>query len=89
MALGARAPDVIRLVVTQGMTVVALGVVVGLLGAYAGSRVLESFLFGVTSHDVPTFAVVAATLSLVGLAACYSPARRAARTDPVTTLRSE
>jgi putative ABC transport system permease protein len=89
MALGAKASDVTRLIVGQGMTLVAVGVASGLMGAYAASRFLESFLFGVTSHDVPTFAAVAVALALVGFFACYSPARRAARTDPVTTLRSE
>ena len=52
-------------------------------------KFLESFLFGVTSHDAPTLSTVAVALTLVGLVACYFPARRAARTDPVTTLRSE
>jgi putative ABC transport system permease protein len=89
MALGARARDVTSLIVRQEMVPVALGMGMGLLGAVALSHLLDSFLFGVTSHDLPTFAAVALCLGLVAIAGCLAPARRAAGSQPVTTLRSE
>jgi ABC-type antimicrobial peptide transport system permease subunit len=89
MALGAGSSDVLGLVVGQGMRLVLLGLGIGLVGAWALSRVLSSQLFGVTSRDPVTYAGVAALLGVVALAATYLPARRALQVDPIISLRSE
>ena len=87
MALGADRADVLRLVLREGMTPVAAGIAAGLAGAAVLARVMQSLLFDVDALDPLTFAVVAVTLSLVALAACYVPARRALTVDPASTLR--
>ncbi len=89
MVLGAQGADVLRLVMKQGAGMVAIGVVAGLLTAFAMTRLMASLLFGVTATDLPTFAGVTALLFAVALAACYLPARRATRVDPIQTLRYE
>jgi putative ABC transport system permease protein len=89
MALGAQTADVLRLFIKQGMTVVLLGVGLGSLGAFALTRVMSGLLFGVGATDPLTFASVALLLSLIALLACYLPARRAARIDPLLALRHE
>jgi ABC-type antimicrobial peptide transport system permease subunit len=89
MALGAQSADVLRLFIRQGMAVVLLGVGLGLLGAFALTRVMRGMLFGVGATDTLTFACVAVLLSLIALVACYLPARRAARIDPLIALRHE
>ena len=89
MALGAQARDILALVVRQGAALVAAGAVAGLLAAAAASRILESFLFGVTAYDTATFVGAPLSLAAVALAACWLPARRAARIDPMETLRAE
>ena len=89
MALGARQSSVLSLIVRQGMLLVAIGVVIGLAGAYALTRVMASLLFGVTAKDPVTFVVVAVLLSVVALLACYVPARRATKIDPLEALRYE
>jgi putative ABC transport system permease protein len=89
MALGARTQDVLVLVLRQGMTLVLIGIAVGLAGAFALARLLSGLLFGVTPTDPVTFTVVPLLLAAVALAACYLPARRAARVDPMTALRCE
>ena len=89
MALGAQVPDVLRLVLKQGMTLALIGEVIGLIGALALTRVIRGLLFGVAPTDVTTFIAVAAVLTSVALLACYFPARRAARVDPLVALRHE
>jgi ABC-type antimicrobial peptide transport system permease subunit len=89
MALGARASEVRRSVLAQGGRVTLIGLVVGLTGALALTRVMSSLLFGVSPTDPLTFATVPVVLLLVSLAATYVPARRASRVDPVRTLRGD
>jgi putative ABC transport system permease protein len=89
MALGAQAGDVLRMVVRQGMTLVLIGIGVGLAGALGLSRVIANLLFGVNAADPMTFAAISLLLGFVALLACYLPARRAARVNPVEALRAE
>jgi predicted permease len=89
MALGAQVRDVLRLVVSQGMRMALVGIVLGMLGAFAFTRVLASLLLGVGTTDFVTFIGVAALMITVALLACYVPARRAARVDPLVALRHD
>ena len=89
MALGARSVDVWRLILGQGLKVVVLGVAIGLIAAFALSRVMASLLFGITASDPQTYASVAVLLVIVALLACFVPARRAAKVDPMIALRAE
>src|SRR6185369_11074044 len=89
MALGAGHRDVLRLFMGQGMKLVLLGLVIGLTGAFALTRLMSSLLFGVSTTDAATFVAVAVGLMLVGVFACYLPARRATRVDPLIALRYE
>lgn len=89
MALGARRFDVLQLVVRQGMGLVIAGVVIGLLTAIGVTRLMSSLLFGVTAKDPLTFVAVAAVLTIVAFIACYLPARRATKVDPLEALRYE
>jgi putative ABC transport system permease protein len=89
MALGADAGQVAGLVVRQGLTLGGTGVVLGLAGAAASTRLLESWLYGVKPLDAPTFAWAAAGMLVIAALASYLPARRAARIDPLVTLRAE
>jgi len=89
VALGAERSDVLRLVLGRALQVVAAGAVLGLAGAIAVTRVLRTFLFGVTPTDPLAFTVVTAALVAVVLTAAWVPARRATRIDPVEALRAE
>jgi predicted permease len=89
MALGAQSTDVLRLVGATGIRLALAGTALGALGAFALTRVLSGLLFGVSSVDAVTFAAMAATLIAVTLLACYIPARRASRVDPLIALRYE
>jgi predicted permease len=89
VALGAQRNDVQGMVVRQGMKLVAIGILVGLGGAVAATRLLRNLLFGVSPIDPVTFALVPILLSAVALLACYIPARRAAKVDPMVALRYE
>jgi len=89
MALGARKEDVLKLVVGQGLQLVAIGVAIGLAGASALTRLMKTLLFGVSATDPATFVIVALLLAFVTLFACWLPARRAAKVDPITALRQE
>jgi putative ABC transport system permease protein len=80
---------VLKVVIGQGLRLVVIGVVLGLVGAFASSRIISSLLFGVSSVDPITFAVMPLLLIGVALLACYNPARRATKIDPVIALRSE
>jgi len=89
MALGAQGRDVLRLVIGQGLRLVVIGVAIGLIGSLALTRVMASLLFGVSATDPMIFASVALLLVIVTIVACFIPARRAAKTDPMIALRTE
>ncbi len=89
LALGAQSRDVLLMIVKQGGLLIGIGLGIGLAGAYAATRLLASFLFGVTAKDPFTFVAVSALLALVALLACYVPAWRATKVDPMEALRCE
>ncbi|HZI61497.1 MAG TPA: ABC transporter permease [Pyrinomonadaceae bacterium] len=89
MALGARTRDVLLMVIRQGMALVVIGVVLGMAGAYAVTRTIRSLLFEVGATDPLTFVLVSVLLAVVGFVACYLPARRATKVDPLVALRYE
>jgi ABC-type antimicrobial peptide transport system permease subunit len=89
LAIGATPADVARLFLREGVTLALVGLVCGLVGAVAAARALTTLVFGVTTTDPVTFGVVAAALAVVALVASYVPARRAARVDPMTALRTD
>jgi ABC-type antimicrobial peptide transport system permease subunit len=89
VALGAAGPGVVRMVLRQGMTLVGIGIGLGLAGAWALTRFLRGMLYGVSPTDPLALAAGALLLSLIALLACYLPARRAARIDPMVALRYE
>jgi putative ABC transport system permease protein len=89
MALGATSSRVLRMVVLEGLSLTVGGVVLGTVGAFALTRVMQSLLFGVTPTDPLTFATVTGVLALVAVAACIIPARRASRVDPQLALRGD
>ncbi len=89
LALGASPRDVVRLMLSEGARLAALGVVVGIAGSLALTRVLASLLYGISTTDSVTFVGAAAFVALVALAATYGPARRAASVDPKAALAAE
>jgi ABC-type antimicrobial peptide transport system permease subunit len=89
LALGAGQPAVLRLVMSQGARLTVLGLIAGLAGAAALTRVMASMLYGVSPLDPATFVLVGVVLALVAVLASYFPARRATRVDPVVALRAE
>ena len=89
MALGAQTSDIVKMVLRQGLGLTLAGIVIGVVAALALMRLLSSLLFEVRTTDLTTFAVVTGTLFVVALIACYIPARRATRVDPLLALRYE
>jgi len=89
VALGARPGNILSLVIRQGMGLAALGIVVGLAGAFALTRAMSSLLFGVSTTDAVTFSAVAIVLAAVAFTATVIPARRATNVDPMVALRDE
>jgi predicted permease len=89
VALGAGRKDVLKLIVGQGLVFIISGLIMGLVGAYIATSLLSNLLYDVSARDPITFAVVTATLAVIALAACYIPARRAMRVDPIIALRYE
>ena len=89
MALGAQLSDVQKLILKQGMFLAAIGSLVGLLVAFGGARLMKSLLYGVSASDPITFMCVALLLLGIALLACWVPARRASRVEPMIALRAE
>jgi ABC-type antimicrobial peptide transport system permease subunit len=89
LALGAQSSNVLQLILRQGLKLAVVGVALGLLAAIAFTRLLQGLLFGISASDRLTFAVIAALLVAVALLACWIPARRATKVDPLEALRSE
>ena len=87
MAIGAQAGDIFRMIIGEGLTLTLIGLALGLVGAWWLGRAGSSLLFGVTATDPLTFATVSLLLTAVGVAACYFPARRAMKVEPIVALR--
>ncbi|MGH9751957.1 MAG: FtsX-like permease family protein [Blastocatellia bacterium] len=89
LALGASPRDLLKLVVGQGLTLTLIGLVIGVGASFALTRLIAKLLFGVSATDPLTFVVIPLLLTVVALLACWMPARRATRVDPLTALRYE
>jgi len=89
IAVGATGGEVVSMTIREGMLLVTAGIAIGLILARVLTSALETLLFGISDTDAPTFIGVAVILSVVALSACYLPARRASRVDPVAALRHE
>ncbi len=89
IAIGAQRRDVLMLIVREGMTIALAGIAAGIAGALAISRAMASLLYGVQAHDAPTYIAATGILLIVAVAACYVPAIRATRVDPMIALRYE
>jgi len=89
MAIGAQPRDVFRMIIGRGLTLTIIGIAIGLIGAFALTRLMATMLFGVKPTDPATFASIAVMLTGVALIACYIPGRRATKVDPVLSLRYE
>src|SRR4030095_9183948 len=89
MALGARSGQVLKLVLKEGMGLNLIGIAIGIAGAFALTRIMSSLLFGVGTKDPFTFVAVPILLAIVAFIACYIPARRATKVDPLVALRYE
>jgi ABC-type antimicrobial peptide transport system permease subunit len=88
MSMGARSGDVQQMILKEGGVLLAIGLVLGVAGALFAARVIQGLLFGVPPHDPATFLGVALLMGAIGIAACWIPALRAARIDPVITMRA-
>ena len=89
MALGADAGEILKLMVGQGLRLIVIGMGIGLAVALAGTRMMSALLYGVSATDAGTFVIIALLLTAVALLACYLPARRATKVDPMVALRCE
>jgi putative ABC transport system permease protein len=89
MALGAQTGAILKLVIGQGMKLVACGVALGLAASFSLTRLMSNMLFGVSAVDPMTFGAITLLLMFVALLACWIPARRAAKVDPIVALRCE
>jgi putative ABC transport system permease protein len=89
MALGAQRVDALKLIVGQGMRLAFIGIVIGLLGSIALTRFIETLLFEVRASDPLTYALIASLIVVVSALACYLPARRASKVDPLVALKYE
>jgi putative ABC transport system permease protein len=89
IALGAQRGDVFRIVVGQGLVLALVGIALGAVGAFALTRLISGLLFGVSPTDGPTFVMVSLIVTVVAFLACYLPARRATKVDPLVALRYE
>ncbi len=89
MALGARRSDVLKMVMSQGLRLIAIGLAIGLCAAFGAARLLSPLLYGIGTNDPATMVAVALGLATIALSACYLPATKAMRVDPSTALRYE